>query len=40
MHYIVHLFRAWQQHPDLSQPPFTPAQLASISAGVIPDGAL
>ena len=40
MHYIVHLFRAWHEHPDLSGAPFTPAQLSSISAGVIPAGEL
>ena len=38
MHYIVHLFRAWHGQPDLARPPFTPAQLSSISAGVIPEG--
>lgn len=40
MHFIVHLFRAWHEQPDLSRPPYTPAQLSLISAGVIPDGAL
>ncbi len=40
MHYIVHLFRAMHEQPDLFQPPFTPAQVSSITAGVIPDGEL
>jgi hypothetical protein len=40
MHYIVHLFRSAHERTDLTRPPFTPAQLASISAGVIPDGDL
>jgi hypothetical protein len=40
MHYIVHLFRSWHEHPELARPPFTPAQLTSIGAGVIPDGDL
>jgi len=40
MHYIVHLFRSWHYQADLSRPPFTPAQLSNIGAGVIPDGDL
>src|SRR5918995_1866298 len=40
MHYILHLFRSWHEHPELASRPFTPSQLASISAGVIPDGDL
>jgi hypothetical protein len=40
MHYIVHLFRALHEQPTLFDPPFTPAQIASIRAGVIPDGDL
>jgi hypothetical protein len=40
MHYIVHLFRAFQLHEQLAQPPFTPAQVASFGRGVIPDGEL
>jgi hypothetical protein len=40
MHYILHLFRAWHESPDLAHAPFTPAQLASIKGGVIPDGEL
>jgi hypothetical protein len=35
VHYIVTLFRAWHENPDLSRPPFTPAQLERIIAGVI-----
>jgi hypothetical protein len=40
MHYILHLFRSWHAHPELASRPFTPSQLASISAGVIPEGDL
>ena len=40
MHYILHLFRSWHEHPELASRPFTPSQLASISAGVIPEGDL
>ena len=40
MHYIVHLFRAWHENPDLSRPPFTSEQLDRIGAGVIPEGEL
>ena len=36
----LHLFRSWHEHPELASPPFTPSQLASISAGVIPGGDL
>ena len=39
-HYILHLFRSWHEHPELASPPFTTSQLASISAGVIPEGDL
>ena len=38
MHYIVHLFRAFHLNEQLSRPPFTPEQVASISSGVVPDG--
>jgi hypothetical protein len=40
MHYIVHLFRATQEHAELSRAPFTPTQVSSILAGAIPDGEL
>ena len=40
MHYIVHLFCAFHERPELSQPPFTAAQVASIARGVVPDGEL
>ena len=40
MHYIVHLFRAFHLSKQLSQPPFDPDQVASISRGVIPEGEL
>ena len=40
MHYIVHLFRAFHLSEQLSEPPFTPDQVASISRGHIPGGQL
>jgi hypothetical protein len=40
MHYILHLFRSWHEHPELASRPFTASQLASINAGVIPEGDL
>jgi hypothetical protein len=40
MHYISHLFRAYDTHPDLADSPFTPAQVKLIQAGRLPDGAL
>jgi hypothetical protein len=40
MHYIIHLFRAFQLDERLADPPFTPAQVASIGRGVIPAGDL
>ena len=40
MHFILHLFRAWHERPDLAGPPFTEAQLARLAAGAIPDGDL
>jgi hypothetical protein len=38
MHYILHLFRSWHEHPELASQPYTASQLASINAGVIPEG--
>jgi hypothetical protein len=40
MHYIVHLFCAFHLHEELSSPPFTPEQEASIDRGVLPEGEL
>ena len=40
MHYIVHLFRAYHEDAGLASPPFTPAQVERIRAGVLPDGEL
>jgi hypothetical protein len=36
----VHLFCAFHLRAELSSPPFTPEQVASFSAGVVPDGEL
>jgi hypothetical protein len=40
MHYISHLFRAFHLNQQLTDPPFTPEQVASFSHGVLPDGDL
>lgn len=40
MHYIVHLFRVFHTTEQLSEPPFTPEQIASIGRGHIPGGQL
>ena len=38
MHYIVHLFCAFHEHPELLRPPFTEAQLARLARGELPEG--
>ena len=40
MHYIVHLFRAFQLNEQLADRPFTPEQVASFGRGVVPAGDL
>ncbi len=40
MHYIVHLFRCFHAREDLFGAPFTPAQIESFRAGVVPTGDL
>jgi hypothetical protein len=40
MHYIVHLFRAFQLNEQLGDPPFTPEQVSSFGRGVVPGGDL
>ena len=40
MHYIVHLFRAFQLNEQLADPPFTPGQVATFGRGVVPTGDL
>jgi hypothetical protein len=40
MHYIVHLFRVFHETHGLFDPPFMPAQVRQLLAGVIPDGDL
>ena len=40
MHYIVHLFRVFHSTEQLSEPPFTAGQIASIGHGHIPGGQL
>jgi hypothetical protein len=40
MHFIAHLFRAFQEWEELLGPPFSVTAAAEIRAGKIPDGAL
>ena len=40
MHYIVHLFCAFHEREELTRPPFTREQVASLGRGVVPDGEL
>ena len=40
MHYIVHLFRAFHEHRDLFEAPFTAEQVSIFSRGVVPEGEL
>ena len=40
MHYILHLFRAFSAEQRLWVPPFTPEQVTSFRAGVVPRGEL
>jgi hypothetical protein len=40
MHFISHLFRGYHARRELAAPPFTPAQVERLRAGVLPDGEL
>lgn len=40
LHFILDLFRCYQQRPDLFAPPFTPEQVAAFKDGRVPDGRL
>lgn len=40
MHYILHLFRAYAEEPQLWVAPFTPRQVDSFRAGTVPAGEL
>ena len=40
MHFIAHLFRGYHARAELAEPPFTPAQVERMRAGVVPDGDL
>jgi hypothetical protein len=40
MHYLTHLFRAYHERAELATPPFTPAQVERLKAGLLPDGEL
>jgi hypothetical protein len=40
LHFIVDLFRCYQEAPDLWEPPFTPDQVTAVKAGRLPSGPL
>jgi len=40
LHFIVDLFRCYQEAPDLWEPPFTPDQVTALKAGRLPGGPL
>ncbi len=40
MHYILHLFRAYQEDAALLSPPFTDDQVRAFQNGIVPDGVL
>jgi hypothetical protein len=40
MHYILHLFRAYQEDASLLTPPFTEDQVRAFERGIVPDGTL
>lgn len=40
MHFILHLFRAFHECPELFEEPFTSAQTEQMRRGIIPRGAL
>jgi hypothetical protein len=40
MHYILHLFRVYQEDAALGTPPFTDDQVRAFRSGRVPDGTL
>ncbi len=40
LHFIIDMFRSYQESPELFEPPFTPEQLADLRAGRLPAGDL
>ena len=40
MHYILHLFRAYQEDAALLSAPFTGDQVRAFGRGIVPDGVL
>ncbi len=40
LHFILDLFRSYQERRDLFEPPFTPEQVAALRAGRLPEGRL
>jgi hypothetical protein len=40
LHFIIDLFRCYQENRDLLEPPFTPEQTQALKAGKLPEGKL
>jgi hypothetical protein len=40
LHFIVDMFRCYQERRDLLEPPFTPEQVAALTGGRLPGGRL
>lgn len=40
LHFIIDLFRSYQEDQDLLEPPFTPKQVEALIAGMLPGGEL
>jgi hypothetical protein len=40
IHFIIDLFRCYQENRDLLEPPFTPEQTQALKAGKLPEGKL
>jgi hypothetical protein len=40
LHFILDLFRCYQEHPNLFEPPFTPEQVEAFKNGRLPNGRL
>jgi hypothetical protein len=40
LHFIIDLFRCYQENQDLFEPPFTSEQVEALKAGRLPDGSL
>jgi hypothetical protein len=40
LHFIIDMFRCYQESPDLFESPFTPEQVTALKAGRLPEGRL